>query len=150
MLKKIPIPGDSGSSPLSNYKSHMRHGYEMVRSHFRLKKTSVSSIFPNQFLNRRPKIKKELEALKAENADLRGRIAKAATEGANIAVPVPGKFVVELETPAGKKVKRTIKFKDGRVRCAIKGTEVSSSALIDIANGKEVDEEVGRDVAIHQ
>lgn len=84
-------------------------------------------------------VNKELEERVKE---LEASLEAAKASGAKVAVPIPGKFTVELETPEGKKVKRTIRFKAGRVMCALRsGTKVPSAALMAIANGKKIDEE---------
>lgn len=84
--------------------------------------------------------KKELEERVKE---LEASLAEAKQKGAKVAVPIPGKYTVELETPGGKAVKRTIRFKAGRVLCAVPGVgKVPSEALMKLANGKKLAEEI--------
>lgn len=76
----------------------------------------------------------------AEIEQLKASLAAAQQSGAKVAVPIPGKFSVELETPEGEKVKRTIRFKAGRVLCALRtGEKVPSEAIMKLANGKKID-----------
>lgn len=85
------------------------------------------------------KLNKELAARVKE---LEASLADAQSRGAKVAVPVPGKFTAELETPEGKTVNRTIRFKPGRINCAIPGVgSVPSEQLLKIANGKKISQD---------
>ena len=84
-------------------------------------------------------LEKENEELAARVKELEASLEAAKTAGAKVAVPVPGKFTVELETPEGKQIKRTIRFKAGRVLCALRtGERVPSEAIMLLANGKKL------------
>lgn len=75
--------------------------------------------------------------LEAELAKAQAALEKAQTTGV-VSKPVAGKFTVELETPEGKMVKKTYRFKNGRTKTPLAdGRKVSSAALIKIANGKK-------------
>lgn len=80
-------------------------------------------------------------ALEQENIRLRG-ILEQAQQGEPIILPVDGTFIVERETPTGEIVKQEWGFKPGRIRVALaEGAQVSSSALIRIANGGQATEQ---------
>ena len=91
---------------------------------------------------------KLIAELKAENAklveyaaELKTALAKAKNEG-TIAVPVPGNVTVTIETPKGKKEKFKVRFKAGRLKVMLEdGQLVPSEKLMDLANGKDLDEE---------
>lgn len=89
------------------------------------------------------KIQEENKALKSHAEALERSIAEASAKGGPIALPVPGTFTVNLETPGGKAVKRKIRFKPGRIKCALRnGMVVSSAAIMQLANGKKLDSKV--------
>lgn len=90
---------------------------------------------------------KEIERLKAENAALLAEkealktSIEQAKESGFVSKPIEGTFTVQLETPQGKKVKKTFRFKPGRIRTPLKdGIQVGTEALIRIANGGKATE----------
>lgn len=84
-------------------------------------------------------LEKELAAARAELAETQAALT-AAKETKIVSPPVPGKFVVECPSPEGELVKKTFKFKNGRISTPIKfgddiGHTVPSAMLIALANG---------------
>lgn len=77
------------------------------------------------------------QELQAENARLRKALDDAKSSGV-ISRPVDGTFKIITETPDGKEVEREYGFKSGCIRVAVPGgAQVSSEALMRIANGGE-------------
>lgn len=69
------------------------------------------------------------------------QLAAIASTGGKPDLIVPGTFTVEGEAPNGKKVKETYQFAPGAIRCRLEnGHEVSSAALLKLANGEVLEE----------
>lgn len=82
-----------------------------------------------------------VEELEKENDELRKELEGANT-GTPVAVPIPGKIKVAVETPEGKQVKGEYKFRPGVRRVPMEdGQLVSSAALIRIATGGKATKE---------
>ncbi len=92
----------------------------------------------------------EMAALRAENEALRQEAQalasslQQASAGGILSLPVPGEFVLAMETPSGDWVEKSLRFLPGRVNCIIPkmkeapklaGATVPSAALLRIANG---------------
>lgn len=79
-------------------------------------------------------MQQELSALKEENQILRKEKIKGED---HTGVIVKGRFTATLETTAGKKVKKTVQFNPGYVKCRLKnGEKVWSEDLMSLANLK--------------
>jgi hypothetical protein len=86
----------------------------------------------------------ELQAqLAAANKQLSEQDAalKSAAATGIVSPPVPGTFSVTGETKDGKKETKKYRFLNGRIRTPLpNGQQVPSAALIELANGKPVDQ----------
>jgi len=83
-------------------------------------------------------LQKELAEAKAEANALREKVGGKDNTGR----PIPGKITVELETPDGKKEKKTLKFQPGYVNCRLEGgLIVKSEHLMKLANGAKLSKE---------
>lgn len=90
----------------------------------------------------------EIEALKAEKAALAAKAAEltesleAATSGAITIAKIPGKATVTLETPEGKKEKKTVGFRPGRKNVRLgNGAVVPSASFLKVVNGEKLTNE---------
>jgi hypothetical protein len=97
-------------------------------------------------------LQKEIDALKAdkvalaaENTELQETIEAASSDG-KVAAKIPGKATVTLETPEGKKVKKTVGFAPGRRNVRLpNGAAVSSASFLNVVNGKKLTDEEKQD-----
>lgn len=94
-------------------------------------------------------LKAKIAELEAENARQGDELAKAHTiikksnkTGQAASLPIPGVFKADFETANGKKVKKTVKFKDGSKHTRLKdGAVVDSALLLKVANGTKLSKE---------
>ena len=83
-------------------------------------------------------MQEKLAALEEENQILRKEKVKGED---HTGVIVAGKFTATLETTDGKKVKKTVQFNPGYVKCRLSnGEKVWSEDLMALANGEELSE----------
>jgi hypothetical protein len=81
------------------------------------------------------------EKLKEENEALKQALEDAKTTKV-VSMPVSGTFTVKQETPGGEVIEKEYGFKAGRTKVALAtGAQVSSEALMRIANGGTATEE---------
>lgn len=93
-------------------------------------------------------LEKENAGLKEANSELQEekdgleQTINVAKKSGLVSPTVPGKVSITLEDPSGKKVKKTVKFRQGRARVRLaSGEAVSSAALVKLANGKGLKDE---------
>lgn len=81
------------------------------------------------------------EALAAKAGELEESLA-AATSGSVVAAKIPGKATITLETPDGKKEKKTVGFRPGRKNVRLgNGAVVPSASFLKVVNGEKLSED---------
>lgn len=104
-------------------------------------KTTEPTLSKKDLESKVAELEAKAAALETANAEYEASLATATKTGI-VSQPVKGTFTVELETPEGEVVTKKYGFKPGRIRVAIAGgAQVSSEALIRIANGKKATKE---------
>lgn len=83
-------------------------------------------------------LKERIAELELQNQRLHDALNKAAVTKI-VSKPIRGTVKIDLETPAGEKIKGEYQFRDGVERTPLPtGEKVSSEALLKIANGKKL------------
>lgn len=102
--------------------------------------------------NKEPTIEQQLAAAKAEaqaakaEADAAKKALESATKTGIVSPTVPGTFSVSGKDASGKSVNGKYRFRNGRIRTPLpSGQQVPSAKLIELANGKKMEDIEGVD-----